>query len=249
MTLVHSPSVTPVATQLSTVEGQIRGSTVVNISDISNFTAITAGTLTIGGTAVNGIDLSSATTINEVIVAIDAAVKSVAALVTYTFGLDYVNLNFYGRVLRSDGDVPAVAGTLDSEFGLSTPSDTVAYAPPSSPIIFPAPSGGGAWSHLAFSALGQSYSGQYWYFRSDFWAYASGNVSNYLAFNNSGGWATNTFQDSGEIQVGVAQAYNLDYIDLFYDPATRSLLWRNARSQPTQATWVPSLDVLVVMGQ
>ena len=185
LTLVHSPSVNPVAEHLSTVEGQIRGATVLDISDISNFTAITAGTLIIGGVTVSGIDLSAATTINEVVTTIDAAVKAVAALANYTVSLDYVNPNFYGRILRSDGDVPAISGTLDSQFGFSTPANTVFYVAASPPLVLPAPSGGGEWSHLAFRALGQSYNEQYWHFISDFWRDESGYTSHYLAFNNS----------------------------------------------------------------
>ena len=248
LTLVHSPAVNPVAEHLSTVEGQLRGSTVLNISDISNFTAITAGTLIIGGETVSGIDLSGATTINEVVTTIDAAVKAVAALANYTVGLDFVNPNFYGRILRSDGDVPAVSGTLDSQFGFSAPGNTVAYVSPSPAIILPAPSGGDEWSHLAFRALGQSYTNQYWHFISDFWANESGYTSHYLAFNNTAGWEASLFADSGEIQVGVAEAYNLAYINFFYDPATRAFSWRNARAQPTQTTWTPSLETLTVQG-
>lgn len=247
-TLVHSPSITPVAARMAAVSGNIRGSVVLDISDISAFTAITSGTLQIGTDTVTGIDLSAETTINEVVATINAAVQAVAGLATYTFSLDYINPRFYGRILRSDGDVPTIGGTLEPLFGFAPPANTVSHMAASPFITLPPPAGGGSWSHLAFDVLGQSYTGQSWYFRSDYWALGSGGVSSYLSFNNIGGWRTQSFEGAGAIVVGVAEAYNLPYFSILYDPATRRVSWREERAQPTQNTWNPSIDTLMVLG-
>ena len=121
-----------------------------------------------------------------------------AVLPTYTVGLDYINPNFYGRILRSDGDVPVIAGTLEPLFGFAPPADTVAHVAASPAIALPAPPGGGDWSHLAFRFLGQTYRSAYWYCRSDFWLIeGEGSVANYFVLNNNGGWSTQTLADQG----------------------------------------------------
>ena len=250
LTLVHSPAITPAAERLANVPGQIRGTVILDISDLAVFQAITAGTLTIGSETLSGLDLSAVTTINEVIVGLQAAIDANATLMgSYTISLDYINPNFYGRILRSDGDVEAVSGTIEPLFDFTPPGNTVLHVGRSPFIVLPEPAGGGEWSHLAFRALGQSYRTQYWHFRSDFWAGTPENTAQYLAFNNSGGWQTATYAESGEIQVGVVVAYNVDYFNVFYDPATRMVSWQPARTQPTSTNWVPSIETLQVMGQ
>ena len=250
LTLVHSPAVSPAVERLGNVPGQIRGTVVIDISDITAFTAITTGTLTIGGVTVAGIDLSGATTINEVVNTISAAVQAEAQLgATYTVSLDYINPNFYGRIIRDDGDVPAVSGTIEPLFGWAAPASTQAHVARSPYIVLPAAPGGGNWTHLAIRALGQSYRTQYWHFLSDFWSVDSGNLANYLAFNNSNGWETSSFAVVGEIQVGAVIAYNVAYFNVLYNPDTRTLSWQPARAQPPQTSWVPSIETLQVMGR
>ena len=244
LTLLHSPLVSPAVERMAPVVGQIRGSIVLDISDISAFTAISDGTLTIGGTTIIGIDLSAATTINEVVNAITAAVQ--LALPTYTVSLDYINPNFYGRILRSDGDVPTVGGTLEPLFGFDPPAARTDHAEASPNIVLPA----GSWSHLQFRFLGQSYRNQYWYCQSDFWSVEALSLSQYLAYNNSGGWNTSSFSDpaGGPLTVAVLQAYNLTYISIQYDPASREISWTEERTLPSANSWAPSIDTLTVLG-
>ena len=247
--LVHSPAVNPAAERMGTVQGRIRGTVILDISDISAFTAISAGTLGIGAVMVQGIDLSAATTINEVVNTISAAVQT--ELPAYTVSLDFINPNFYGRIIRSDGDVPAVSGTLEPLFGFAPPAATVQHVAASPSIILPAPPGGGSWRHLSFRFLGQTYSGQYWYCRSDFWDLGDeGTLSSYFLLNNTGGWSSQTLADpaAGALQVGAANAYSLDYFEILYDPAAREISWRAARALPTQSSWAPSIDTLAVLG-
>ena len=247
--LAHSPAVNPAAERLGVVQGQIRGSVILDISDISAFTAINAGTLVIGGVAAQGIDLSAATTINEVVNTISAAVQ--AALPTYTVSLDYINPSFYGRIIRSDGDVPAVSGTLEPLFGFAPPAATVQHVAASPSIILPAPPGGGEWRHLSLRFLGQSYRTQYWYCRSDFWLIeGEGSLSSYLLLSNTGGWSTQSFADAagGTLQVAAASAYSVEYFEILYDPAAREISWQPAPALPTSANWAPSIDTLAVLG-
>ena len=74
--LLHSPGVDPAVERMGAVPGRIRGSAILDISDLSAFTAVSAGTLAIGGVAVEGIDLSAAGTINDVVNTISAAVQA-----------------------------------------------------------------------------------------------------------------------------------------------------------------------------
>ena len=213
LALIHSPAVFPAAERMAAVPGQIRGSVALDISDLSAFQAVSDGTLTIGSETVMGIDLSSVTTINEVITALNTAIAANAGLASYTVSLPFINPTFYGGIRRSDGDVEAVSGTLEPLFGWAAPAETIAHEAASPSIVLPARAGGGDWSHLMIRALGQSYVGQYWYFQSDFWALAgAGSLSSYLAFNNSSGWATQSFSDpaGGEIVVGVRPGVQLD---------------------------------------
>ena len=175
--------------------------------------------------------------------AITAAVQ--LALPTYTVSLDYINPNFYGRILRSDGDVPTIGGTLEPLFGFDPPAARTDHSPASPNIVLP-----GSWSHLQFRFLGQSYTGQYWYCQSDFWLIESLSLSQYLAFNNSGGWRTSNFSDpnGGALTVAVLQAYNVDYFSIQYDPATGEISWTEERTLPSAATWAPSIDTLTVLG-
>ena len=257
LALVHSPAVSPAAARLAPVPGSARGSTAIDIGDLTAFTNVSAGTLQIGATTVQGIDLSAATTIQEVIASINSAIHGHLPLADYRLELFYNNPGaggdgkFYGRLLRSGGDVEAVSGTLEPLLGLAAPAETTAHQAGSSPIVLPAPARG-AWAHLAFRALGQSYTGAYWYFQSDFWSVGGGgSLSNYVAFNNSGGWQTQTFQteDASAIVVGVAEAYNLTYFSILYDPATREVSWRAERGLPDSANWRPSIDTLTVLGR
>ena len=243
LTLVHSPLVSPAVERMATVPGKIRGSVILNISDISNFTAISDGSLEIGGTTVDSIDLSGASSINDVVNTISAAVQAV--LPSYTVGLDYINPNFYGRILRSDGDIPTIGGTLEPLFGFEPPADRTAHAAASPNIVLP-----GSWSHLQFRFLGQSYQNQYWYCQSDFWIVPEGSLSQYLAFNNSGGWQTNSFNDAagGALTVAVLQAYNVTYFSIQYDPASGEVSWTAERALPTANTWSPTIDSLTVLG-
>ena len=162
LTLLHSPGVMPAVERMAPVLGQIRGTVVLDIVNISGFTAISDGTLTIGATMIDGIDLSAATTINDVVNAISAAVQ--LALPTYTVSLDYINPNFYGSIRRSDGDVPAIGGTLEPLFGFEPPAARTDHEMQSPNIVLP-----GSWSHLQMRFTGQSYTNQQWYCQSDFW--------------------------------------------------------------------------------
>ena len=251
LTLIHSPAVFPAAERMAAVPGQIRGSVALDIGDLSPFQAVSDGTLTIGSETVMGIDLSGVTTINEVITALNAAIGANAGLASYAVSLPFINPTFYGGIRRSDGDVEAVSGTLEPLFGWAAPAETIAHEAASPAIVLPARAGGGDWSHLMIRALGQSYRGQYWYSQSDFWALAGASISNYLAFNNSSGWATQSFSDpaGGEIVIGVARAYNVSYFSLLYDPATRTVSWRAERTLPTQSSWAPSIDTLTVLAR
>ena len=144
-----------------------------------------------------------------------------------------------------------MAGTLEPLFGFAPPADTVAHVAASPAIALPAPPGGGDWSHLAFRFLGQTYRSAYWYCRSDFWLIeGEGSVANYFVLNNNGGWSTETLADpaGGQLQVAAANAYNLDYYEISYDPATRQISWNAARAVPTSSSWMPSIDTLVVFG-
>ena len=113
LALLHSPAVTPVAERMGNVPGQIRGTVMVDISDLTPFVAITDGTLSIGTETVTGIDLSAVATINDVIVALNAAISANPALASYRMTLPYISPNYYGGVSRSDGDVEAVGGTVE----------------------------------------------------------------------------------------------------------------------------------------
>ena len=233
---------------MASVPGYIRGTVIIDISDISGFIAITAGTLTIDAIAVSGIDLSGATTINEVITAIDAAVKA-AGLASYTFGLDYVSPNFYGRILRSDGDVPAIGGTLEPLFGLAIPTVVSTHLAGSPFITLPDPPGGDNWNSLQIRAVGQSYNNVFWLCQGDYFRTQAEGVSSFFA--QSSGWLTNSFSAGVdmEIQVGVLNAYNVTYFDLFYDPASREIRWRTARALPAGANWSPQISTLRIIGQ
>ena len=250
LALVHSPAVSPAVERMGAVPGRIRGSAILDISDLSAFTAVSAGTLVIGGVAVEGIDLSAATTINDVVNTISAAVQAV--LPTYTVGLDYINPAFFGRILRSDGDVPAIGGTLEPLFGFAAPAETVAHVAASPNIVLPAPPGGGDWRRLSFRMLGQTYEGAWWHCISDFWMVEDGSsLASYFLLNNSGGWSARTLADpdGGPLQIGAANAYNLDYFEIEYDPASREISWRPARDLlPSSSNWAPSIDTLAVTG-
>ena len=243
LTLVHSPLVSPVVTRLAPVTGEIQGSVILDISDITGFTAISDGTLTIGATTIDSIDLSAASTINEVVNTITAAVQ--LALPTYTVTLGYVNPNFYGAIRRSDGDIPTIGGTLEPLFGFEPPRTRRNHSAASPNIVLP-----GSWSHLQFRFLGQSYRTQYWYSQSDFWLTEGQSLSQYLAFNNSGGWRTSSFNDpnGGALTVAVLQAYNVDYFSIQYDPATGVISWTEESTQPGTDSWAPSIDTLTVLG-
>ena len=250
LTLVHSPAVDPAVERLGSVSGQIRGTVALDISNLTPFQAISAGTLEIGSETVTGIDLSSVTTINAVIVAINAAIAAHGSLSTYSMSLPYVGGVFYGGVIRTDGDVPTIGGTIEPLFGLAAPATTVAHEPASPFIVLPERAGGGEWSHLMIRAVGQSYRTQYWYFQGDFWSVDAGLLTNYLAFNNSGGWNTESVAaPSGPIRVGVVEAYNAGYFEVLYDQDTRTVSWNPLRIQPSQTTWRPSIDTLTVLGR
>lgn len=250
LTLVHSPLVSPAAERMVAAPGRIRGSVALDIGDLSAFTSITAGTLTIGGTMIAGIDLSGATTINEVVDTITTAVQLV--LPTYTVALDYnptgTDYSFYGSIRHAGGDVPAIGGSLEPLFGFAPPAARVDHMAASPNIVLP---GAGAWSHLQFRFLGQSYRTLYWYVQSDFWVTESGSLAQYLAFNNSGGWRTASFNDpaGGALRVAALEAYNVHYLSIQYDPATGEISWSEERTQPTGENWVPSIDTLTVLGR
>lgn len=253
LTLIHSPAVSPAAARLAAVPGRIRGSVVLDISDLSAFTAVSAGTLTIGSETVRNIDLSAATTINEVIDALNTAIGTNATLAaSYSARLSYINPNFYGEILRSSGDVEAVSGSLEPLFGWSSPAATVAHVAASPSIVLPARPGGGAWAHLMIRAIGQSYQDVYWYVQSDYWAVggAGSSLSHYLSLLNSGGWQTQSFEADGEaIPIGVVVAYRLTYFTILYDPATRTVSWRAERDLPVSDNWSPSIDTLTVLAR
>ena len=246
-TLIYSPETRPVAERMASTPGQIRGTVALDISDISNFQAITAGTLIIGSETVAGIDLSAATTINEVIVALNAAIAAQGSLSDYIFRLLYIRQTFYGGIHRSGSDVEAVSGTVEPLFGLAAPASTVAHIA-RSPFVTLAE---GAYSQLTFKVLGQSYSTLNWYFESDLAITGTGSVAHYLALNNSNGWLVQaSVAKPGEIvPIGVARAYNVTYFTLSYHPVTRQLSWVANRVLPTQASWQPSIDALTVIGR
>lgn len=249
LTLVHSPAVSPAVDELSSIAGKIRGTVVLDISDISAFTAITAGTFNIGSENVTGIDLSGAASINDVVNLITAAVQANAALSMYQVRVDYINPNFYGAVFNQDGDVAAISGTIEPLFGLANPAENRAHVPSSPFIVLPEKVGGGDWRHLSFYANGQTYQSADWFFEADFFALESGNLSNYFSLNNSGGWTMESFAGPGELQIGVVEAYNVAYFNVFYDPATRTFSWQPSRTAPSANTWMPNINTLKVLGQ
>lgn len=255
--LVHSPEVSPAVERLVARPGEIRGSTVVDIGDITAFTDINAGTLTIGDVTVQGIDLSAASTIQEVFAALTAALQSDIRLTEYRCELWYANPGaggdgqFYGRLIHDGGDVPAVAGTIEPLLGWAVPAASTAYAAASPPIVFPGSPTGGHWNHLAFRAVGQTYAGAYWTFLADVWRVDGATVSTCLSFTSGGAWRTQNFHtaEDGAIVVGIIEVYNLRYFSVIYTPATRTLSWRADRDLPDATSWAPSINTLTVMGR
>lgn len=250
LTLVHSPAISPAAERLANVPGEIRGTVILDIADISVFTAVTGGTLTIGGVTAAGIDLSGATTINDVVNTISAAVQGEAQLgAAYSVTLGYINPNFYGRIIRDDGDVPAVSGTLEPLFGLAHPGSRTPHEPASPFIVLPPNPDGGSWKHLLFRGVGQTYQSADWFFEGEFFSLDTENLSSFFALNNSNGWETNSFAGAGALQVGLIESYNVDYFDVFYDPATRTVSWQATRTLPVGGTWDPNIETLKVVGR
>ena len=44
-------------------------------------------------------------------------------------------------------------------------------------------------------------------------------------------------------------AYNLEYFEISYDPASREISWRPSRALPASDYWAPSIDTLAVLGR
>ena len=241
--LIHSPVVTPAAAHTTGVPGQITGTVNVDIFDISNFTAITDGTLIIGATTILAIDLSAETNMTGVINTINTAVK--AMLPTYTFTSYFKNPNFNGRILRTDGEVEIIAGTLEPLFGFAPPAARVAVSLASPNIVLP-----GSLDNLAFRFDGQSYTGQFWHCESNFWTFGPETFSQYLGFDNQGFWYAASFSDplGGAITVAVLQANGAEYVRIKYDPATREISWEGIITAPLKLNWVASIDRLMVIG-
>lgn len=246
--LLHSPAAAPAVERMGPVPGRIRGSAALDIADLSPFTAVSAGTIAIGGVEVGGIDLSAAATINEVVDAISAAVQ--ARLPEYSVGLDYINPNFYGRILHYGGDVPAIGGTLEPLFGFAAPAARAGHVAASPDIVLSAaPSG--RWRSLSLRFTGQAYRSVYWHCRSDFWESADGLVASWFLLDGGGAWRSNSLSagaDAAELQVAELVAYRLAYYEIFYHPAERRISWRPARELPSSDNWAPSIDTLVAIG-
>ena len=249
--LLHSPDVAPAVPRLETVPGSIRGNVALSASDVSAFQAITDGTLTIGSETLTGIDLSSEASIPAVVAALNLAIGTNAALSSYSVTFGFINPSFYGILVRSDGNVEQVTGTIAPLMGWNTPAETVQHAARSSFLVFPERAGGGDWQQLLIRAQGQSYTGQYWHFIGDFWMPSGGGdpVSHYLAFDNRSEWAGATFNGAGNLAVGVIEAYGVMYYSILYDNATRTLSWQTETTAPTALQWNPSVDTLMVLAR
>lgn len=227
---------------LTTSPGRSRSQTAVNLSDITAFTAVTDGSIVIGTDTVTGIDLSGATSINDVVNTMTTAIHA-AGLTTYNITLTFVNPSFYIAIVHTDGGIPVIGdASLGAITGLNNPVVETLFSDPTAPIQLNL----GDFQNIRLSGI--SFTGQSWFTSTN--VFRSGNEITAWMFglSNTGAWNTMLDTSSSEVIVGEVIAYNVAYIQIKLTPAGL-LTWER---HPNVATWpsglVPRLSHILVGG-
>lgn len=245
--LLHSPTIIDPAEHILPVPGEIVSITQPTLSTLQ---AISDGILTIDGVSTGEIDLTAATNLGHVTIAITTAIGLISSLAGYGITVILVGgSSFHTKLYNLNGDILAVTGSLAAPLELNSGSNPTisSYIMPSDFITLPDPPSGKIWDNMFFGMFGDSYANTNWRADGVFFDDGINRISRHSSISNTSAWYID-HSDASPFPIGIVMAWNLHIATINYDPDTRIVSWVPQATQLRTGSFDPSINSLFIVG-